>query len=346
MSFSPLKRPSHRKYRNKTVIKLTHTHHPGRHCASTGIRDLVNFHGVALDEPMCFGIGAGLGIWYLKDGNLPASRMIHVRSLDLEQRFFHHIRVPFEWEQSEDPQESENRLKACIDDGRPAIIQTDIYYLPYYQSSTHFPGHLITVWGYDAAQRLFFVTDTEREGLLNVPFEDLSRARFSGGGLFDLKGNLFAPQALPPIVERATAISSAITHNNRVLGDRSSPFQGLAALETWRDDLSNWERLDDWQWTARLAYQVIEKRGTGGGGFRTMYAEFLDAAASEVPEIASLGLPAKMRKAASAWTELAGALKSASERSVPDFEQVKNTLDSVRLAENDYHRSVAARRAC
>lgn len=324
------------------MILLAHTHQPGRHCASSGIRDLAEYHGLALDEPMCFGIGAGLGLWYLKDGNIPASRMVHVRSLDMEVRFFHHINVPFAWERFADPRESEDRLRAHLENGRPAIIQTDIFYLPYYNSGTHFPGHLITVWGCDETRRIFYVTDTEREGLLEVPFDDLGKARFSSGSLFDLRGNLFAPASLPPLDDLPEIIVTAVTHNSRVLEDCSSPFQGLAALDTWRQEIDQWETFDDWQWTARLAYQVIEKRGTGGGGFRLMYAEFLAAAAAaQVPGISSLGLPEKMKAAAAAWKALADALKKASERPTPDFAVVSERLERVWQVENDYHRAAA-----
>ena len=318
------------------MIRIPHEHISGRHCASTGIRSLVNFHGIPFDEPACFGIGSGLGIWYLDSGKLPASRMTHVRSLDLEARFFNHIGVPFMWEQFDDPLQSEKRLKSHLGEGRPTIIQTDIYYLPYYNASTHFPGHLIAVWGYDEKRKVFFVTDTERESVLEVPFDALLKARFSGGSIFDLKGNLFAPNTISPPDDLAGIIVKAIAYNQQVLTDRSNPFQGMAALDTWQKDLKNWETFEDWRWTVRLTYQIIEKRGTGGGGFRLIYAEFLEWAASLVPGIESLGLPERMRTSAAAWSNLAAALKSASEQQDPDFTEVAAQLDEFRLAETDY----------
>jgi hypothetical protein len=48
------------------------------------------------------------------------------------------------------------------------------------------------------------------------------------------------------------------------------------ALEKMRNELAMWKDFNDWQWACRFAYQVIEKRGTGGGGFRLMYADFLE----------------------------------------------------------------------
>ena len=41
-------------------------------------------------------------------------------------------------------------------------------------------------------------------------------------------------------------------------------------------EIADWPReIEDWQWSARFCYQVIERRGTGGGNFRLMYSRFL-----------------------------------------------------------------------
>ena len=71
------------------------------------------------------------------------------------------------------------------------------------------------------------------------------------------------------------------------------------------------ERAEDWQWCARFAYQVIERRGTGGGNFRLMYSRFLEEA----------GTPRRRRwraEAAARWTELAEAFHAASESDEPE----------------------------
>jgi hypothetical protein len=317
------------------MLAVRHT--PGRHCGSTGIRDLVNFHGLDYDEPLCFGIGAGMGLWYLKGGRLPATRMIHVRSLDLENQFFSRIGVPFAWQHYADGDESEAALRACLDRGLPAIIQTDIFHLPYYQSKTHFPGHLITVWGYDDRRRVFFVTDTERPAVQEVPFGPMKEARFSGGGLFDMRGNLFAPESILPPAGLPEVIRRAIAYNSRVLLDDGSEMQGLRALAAWQEELDRWAGFDDWQWTARLAYQIIEKRGTGGGGFRLMYRDFLVTARRLLPDVVSADLVDRMEQTAVAWTALAEALKAASEKESPDFSDVGNRLRQVRECETAYH---------
>ncbi len=321
------------------MVMLSVTHTPGRHCASTGLGDLLAYHGQPLSEPFCLGLGAGLGLWYLNDPALPASRMIHVRSADLETQFFRRLKIPFQWEQFNTPEESQQALCARLDQGRPAIILTDIYYLPYYNSRTHFPGHLIAVWGYDPETGEFFVTDTEREHLQSVPFRDLAAARFSGGGIFPLAGNQFAPSGLSLPDDLAPIIVTAIVDNSRTLLDDRFPEQGIRALATWQRELKQWQQFPDRQWTARLAYQVIEKRGSGGGGFRKIYSEFLEEAAGVVPAIVSCQLVERMRKCADAWTALADALKNASENTAPDFREIAACLEKVQKAEYTYHQA-------
>ena len=84
-------------------------------------------------------------------------------------------------------------------------------------------------------------------------------------------------------------------------------FEGLPALRRFAAEVARLARasVDDWQWSARFGYQVIERRGTGGGNFRLMYSRFLDEAGREEATLAA--------EAAAGWTALAGELLAASE---------------------------------
>jgi len=315
-------------------------HTPGKHCASTGVRNMVAFHGCPLSEAMCFGIGEGLGLWYLDLPDMTPSRMVHVRSADFESRFFSNLGLAFCWETREDPVDSEADLLAAIDRGVPAIIQTDIFHLPYYTSKTHFPGHIITVWGYDRGKETFMVTDTERAELLDVPMAILRKARYCSNGFFSSRGNLYAPPSLTAPEELAPVIRKAICANSRALSGRELAIAGRPALEKWQRELPSWSQLADWQWAARFCYQVIEKRGTGGGGFRKLYAAFLAESAPAVEEIRIHGLDARMERIAEEWTGLALSLKAASEREKPSFEDVRQCLSALAEEELCYHEDV------
>ena len=297
----------------------------------------MNFHGVQLSEAMCFGIGAGLGIWYLDLAGSSPSRLVHVRSADIEEQFFTRIGYPFNWELFYDPLQSEHALCAAVDRGVPALIRTDIYYLPYYRSSTHFPGHVIVVWGYDKGRKTFIVTDTEKEDPIEVGFEDMRKARFQDNGFFQMQGNLFAPFKISVPADLADVIRRAISFNSRVILDETGEVQGITGLKKWETEIMAWADYPDWQWTARFTYQVIERRGTGGGGFRFLYADFLQQAQEYVPEVSSRGLPGLMRDLGFAWQDLAFALKRLSENSQAELGEVAEKLQVVRQKELSYH---------
>ena len=87
-------------------------------------------------------------------------------------------------------------------------------------------------------------------------------------------------------------------------------YEGLPALRRFASEVGDWpQELEDWQWCARFCYQVIERRGTGGGNFRLMYSRFLREVGNEHAGLAA--------EAAAGWTSLAAALLAASESDEP-----------------------------
>jgi hypothetical protein len=107
------------------------------------------------------------------------------------------------------------------------------------------------------------------------------------------------------------AAGRAIERNARQMIDPPlGEYEGLLALRRFASEVGEWpEEIEDWQWCARFCYQVIERRGTGGGNFRLMYSRFLREADNEHADLAA--------EAAEAWTSLAGALLAASESDEP-----------------------------
>ena len=60
-----------------------------------------------------------------------------------------------------------------MDDGRPAILITDLYYLDHYGSSAHFPGHAVVLAGYDAEAA--YLSDTSFGELQRTRLESLAQ---------------------------------------------------------------------------------------------------------------------------------------------------------------------------
>jgi len=319
------------------VTLINNTHVSGVHCSSTAIADLVRFHHFDWSEAFCFGIGGGLGVTYLQTPDSSPTRLLHTRSLGYEKRFFNVIGVDdFSWLSASTEEESEQQLLCALNEGRPALLLTDIFYLHYFNSSSHFPGHGIMVWGYDKNDSIYYVTDTEREHIECVAFSDMRKARVSTTPPFLCNGDFYAPKSLTKPVDLQPLCKLAIRENAARLLDSTDPSSGLFALETLIDDLDSWSKSADWQWNCRFAYQTIEKRGTGGSGFRKMYAQFLSEASQHVNSVKTLALESKMIASAQCWYDLSNAFKQTSEQKTPDFTLIKECIKQVITAETYY----------
>ncbi len=108
----------------------------------------------------------------------------------------------------------------------------------------------------------------------------LDRARHSDHPAYPLAGHMFTTtDAIDPARLRE-AIPAAIERAARAMTEPEfREFSGLDAVHRLAAEAGSWpEVAEDWQWCARFGYQVIERRGTGGGCFRLMYSRFLEEA--------------------------------------------------------------------
>ena len=61
------------------------SHRPGVHCGSTGLAGVLRLRGVDLSEAMAFGLGAGLGFYYLVSPALSPTHLFQGRQAHLER---------------------------------------------------------------------------------------------------------------------------------------------------------------------------------------------------------------------------------------------------------------------
>lgn len=314
-------------------------HTPGYHCGSTALRNLLAFHGIELSEEMAFGLGAGAGFYYLTMEDASPSRWFNGRTARLEETFNELTGTTLRLRTfGEDDAAAWAAARDEVDAGKPALLLTDLYYLDHYGNSAHFPGHAVVLAGYD--EEVVYLSDTGFEQLQETKIENLAKARHSDHPAFALDGHMFTIEgeldrerllvAVPAAIERAAS---------EMLEPPFGEFGGLSAVERLAAEAGAWpETVEDWQWCARFAYQVIERRGTGGGCFRAMYSRFL----AEVGRESEAELAAT---ASAAWTDLAEAFRAASESDEPNaalWDTVSQTADRVAAAERQLWTALAA----
>jgi hypothetical protein len=288
-----------------------YTHTPGHHCGSTALRNLLAFHGVEMSEEMAFGLGAGACFYYVTIEDASPTRWFNGRTARLEENFDELAGGMLELRTFEPGDDGAwAAARAEVDAGRPVLLLTDLYHLDHYGSSAHFPGHAVVLAGYD--DEVAHLSDTGFEQLQTTRLESLDRARHSKHPAYPLAGHMFTATGEVSPERLREAVPAAIERAARaMLEPELRGFSGLDAVGRLAAEAGSWpEVAEDWQWCARFGYQVIERRGTGGGAFRLMYSRFLEEAGRPEAPLAAT--------AAGAWTELAGAFHAASERDDPD----------------------------
>ena len=121
------------------------------------------------------------------------------------------------------------------------------------------------------------------------------------------------PEGAEPGDVRAASADAIARNAQQMLDPPLGEYEGMPALRRFAAEVGSWpEQVEDWRWCARFCYQVIERRGTGGGNFRLMYSRFLDEAGREQAPLAG--------QAAARWTALADRLLAASEAEDPQPE--------------------------
>jgi hypothetical protein len=152
-------------------------HRLGEHCASTAIRNILNFHGLPLSEAMVFGLGGGLGFFHIRNDALSPTRIFHGRTLSLETDFCTNAELPVVGGSLEDDDRAWLSLKAQLDAGVPVMLSTDTYYLGYQNTTSHFPGHRAVAVGYDESDGRIFIADRKLREYQSVSREELRRSR-------------------------------------------------------------------------------------------------------------------------------------------------------------------------
>ena len=183
------------------------------------------------------------------------------------------------------------------------------------------------------------LSDTGFEQLQETRIEHLEQARHSAHPAYPLEGHMFTVAEAVDREALRAAIPAAIERAAKeMLEPPFGEYGGLPAVERLAAEAGSWpEAVEDWQWCARFAYQVIERRGTGGGAFRLMYSRFLEEAGRDEAPLAAA--------AAARWTELAAAFHAASESEQPDpglWGAVRAGAERVSAAERELWTALAA----
>jgi hypothetical protein len=301
---------------------VDYKHHLGVHCASAALRNVLFHHtGERWSESLCFGLAAGLNFTYVREFNAPFF-LVMGRGSFMESHFCDSLEVQLEPTHSDDPEIAWQHLKKQVQDGVLMMIDADMFELPYMvqrlnlMDGVHFGGHKALVTGYDAHTDQVQLADYawhERKQISVAQLKAARDSRICPSRPRNAGFRFHFPSTLPPLTR---ALRTALYTMVNQMRHPFRQFNGLPAISRFCRQVPKWHlsmRGEELQLNTSLCAFMLEKAGTGGGGFRNLYSRFLQEA-SELLQSQSLAQAAAVyRSLAVQWREVAALLEVASE---------------------------------
>ena len=290
-----------------TPAKFDHVH--AAHCESGAFAALLRHNGLNLSEAMVFGIGSGLFFLYLPFVKIYDLPLISYRDMPnaIIARGARRLGVKLVRTRYRDPERGMQALDRMLAEGRAVGMQTGVFWLPYFPRDMRFQfnGHHVIAYGRQDSE--YLLSDTVFEDVVRCPAEDLRRARFSKGPLAP-RGLLYYvdSRSRQPDIERAVRAGLRTTVSRML--NIPLPLMGVAGIRTLAGALAKWpERMSDHAARSHLAnvIRMQEEIGTGGAGFRFMYAAFLDEASALLGRPALHEASAMLSDIGDRWREFA-----------------------------------------
>lgn len=279
------------------------------HCESGVVTALLRRKGLDLSEPMVFGIAGGLTFAYLpliKITNMP---VISYRMLpgSIIKGAAKNLAVEFRTSRYSQRTEALADLTRLVDDGEIVGLQTSVYWLPYFPPEMRFQfnAHNLLVYGREGEE--FLVSDPVFERPVRIKTEDLQNARFARGTLAP-KGFLYYPLRVNPAVNMKEAIGKSIKRTVRMMLNTPLPFIGIKGIHYMGKKIERLAAHADPRYARLFLGHIVrmqEEIGTGGGGFRFMYAAFLQEAGRLLGSAALCEASQMMTEAGDRWRRFA-----------------------------------------
>lgn len=246
----------------------------GSHCETVTTGALLQHRGIALSEPMLFGLGEGLGFifWHMKMMDFP---FIGGRNRPdaLIGSVCRNLGVQLDFTETRSAKKAWQTVVQHLDQGTPVGLKLDSSELGYLDSPMHLGCHYVAMYGHDKTDA--FLIDAVPGGRAKTSLENLARARAKKGAMSShhrtVVLNVGEEQVGLDEAVRAAVRANAEFHlhppdrNIGVEGIRKTSYE----LKRWFERSSDVKR--DFCGTA----DIMENAGTGGAFFRNLYRDFL-----------------------------------------------------------------------
>jgi len=322
-------------------------HTQSAHCESGVAANLFSHMGLHFSEAMAFGIGAGLFFGYLPFIRVNGLPLVTYRSAagKILKRLGRIPGVVMEQKRFRDRNRAMTELDALLEKKVPVGLQTGVFWLPYFPTALrfHFNAHNLVVYGKHGDD--YLISDPVFAEPVRCNAEDLARARFASGALAP-RGKMYYLTGVPQHLDRRPHIIKGIESVCRTMVDARFPLIGIRGMRLLAGRMEQWpKRLGEERAVLHLGHVVRmqEEIGTGGGGFRFMYAAFLQESAMVLGEDFLRDCSATLNEAGDRWRHFAVmAARVCKKRARPDdtYGAMAEQIRQCALLEEDVFRQL------
>ena len=264
----------------KTIRNFEHRHFA--HCETGVMSTLLKYSGLELSEPLVFGLSGAICFAYLpflKMGNMP---LVSYRMFPghIVKKFPQRLGVEYFRKTYKDQDLAMTELDDFVEKGRLVGLQTSAYFTTYFPPEMRFQfnAHNIIIIGKEGDE--YLVSDPVFDHIERIKAADLKKARFARG-LSAPKGLVHYPIKCPDAVDLEKFIVKSIKKTVHMMLYAPVPWIGIKGINHLSRHIGKLSRKQKPKYTGYFLGNIVrmqEEIGTGGGGFRFMYAAFLQEA--------------------------------------------------------------------
>ena len=294
---------------NSCMSIIEYNHKMAAHCESGTITSLLNNKGLDISEALVFGISSGLFFGYfhkMKSFTFPTF-IVRNKPGQMRSNLSRRLGIKFHTERFRKPEEGQKAIDRLLENNIPVACQVDFFYMDYIPSweRVHINVHFIVIVGKTGSK--YIVSDSYFPQLVELESESLRKARFAGGSMSP-KGFIFYPEHIPENPDYVKAITAGIKKTCFNMLRIPLPFLGVKGIRLFAKKINEWPSMA--RDIEHLSHEImrinilLEDQGTGGAGFRFLFATFLQQA-SEImrnPELNDLSK--EMMLIGDGWREI------------------------------------------
>ncbi len=284
-------------------------HYHAAHCETGVTAALFRDKGLEISEPMIFGIGSGIFFGHLPFIKFVGLPITTYRSQPgaVFRKVVKRLGGKFFMKHFRNAGKGMDEMRRVLRSGQIVGVTTNIYWLSYIPNRFRFQfnGHNIIILR--EIENGFRVSDPVLDRPMDCPTEDLIRARFARGPL-EPHGFMYYPITINLHPDLRVACIKGILDTYNMMVRVPLPIAGIRGIRFLARRVINFEKKYGFEEGCRQLGMIVrmqEEVGTGGAGFRYMYAAFLQEVAQLFGSAELNELSQEMTAIGDIWREFA-----------------------------------------